>query len=83
MAENWCEFGKHPIEIENWYVIYSDSGVLNDVKMCRHCYALYVLEHYSQSHVANHMRNNMQNYGLTQAEVDALYEGRQEGEKTK
>ena len=64
--ENWCEYGDHQIENLVSYVIYSDQDRgLDNVKMCKHCYALHVLKYFPNSHMAMYIRNNPTEYRLT------------------
>jgi len=66
MTENWCEYGNHAITELSDYVIYSDEERgLEDVRMCKHCYALHVLKYFPHTHMALYLKNNPTEYHLT------------------
>jgi hypothetical protein len=66
MSENWCDYGKHEITQYGGYVIYSDEERgLDNVKMCKHCYALHVIKYFPDSHMKIYMINNPTEFHLT------------------
>lgn len=69
MAENWCDYGNHAIAELNDYVIYSDNDrCLEEVKTCKHCYALHILKYFPNGRMAEYLKNNPTEYHLTQEE---------------
>lgn len=67
MTENYCDYGNHPInENLSGYVIYTDEERgIDDVKMCKHCYALHILKYFPNSGMASFIKNNPTEYHLT------------------
>lgn len=65
MRGDWCEYGQHTITVEG-YVVYSDSERgLDDIIMCKHCYALHIIKYFPRSHMAKYLKNNPTEYHLT------------------
>lgn len=70
---DYCDYKNHPISEHGDYVIYSDSiRGLKDVKMCKHCYGLYLLMYYPRSRLAGYVRNNLQEYHIAMEEREEI-----------
>lgn len=66
VSNNWCQVGNHAItDLFSGYV-WSDEehGYPNDVRICRRCYALKMLEYYPDSKITKHILDNKNEYGI-------------------